>query len=77
MFKLTKKEKRRLIVRIFTKMREVLLAHKDILLKLEQLEKKVTAHDKDIQMIFSALKELLNLPQKPRPRVGFRRNGEE
>ncbi len=30
------------IIRIFTKMREVLSSHKDILLKLEQLEKKGT-----------------------------------
>lgn len=65
------------VVRIFTKMREVLSAHKDIMLKLEQLERKVTAHDGDIQMIFSALKQLLNPPQEPRPRIGFKRNGEE
>jgi hypothetical protein len=43
------------IVRIFTQMREMLLAHKDILLKLEQLEMKVTAHDHDIRVIFEAL----------------------
>lgn len=65
------------IVRIFTKIREVLSAHKDILLKLEQLEKKVSAHDENIQMIFSALKQLLNPPQEPRPRIGFKRNNDE
>lgn len=30
------------LIRIFARMREVLLAHKDILLKLEQLERKIT-----------------------------------
>jgi len=35
------------IMRIYTKIREMLLTHKDILLKLEQLEKKVTGHDED------------------------------
>ena len=65
------------IVRIFTQMREMLLTNKDILLKLEQLEKKVTGHDENIQMIFNALKQLLNQPQEPRRRIGFRRKGED
>jgi hypothetical protein len=65
------------IIRIFTRMREMLLMHKDILLKLEQLESKVTGHDEDIQLIFGYLKELLNPPQEPRSRVGFRRANEK
>jgi phage regulator Rha-like protein len=65
------------VIRVFTKMREMLLTHKDILLKLEQIERKVTGHDEDIQLIFKYLKQLLNPPQEPRPRIGFRRPGEE
>jgi len=65
------------IIEIFVKIREMLSAHKDILLKLEQLEKKVTSHDADVQVIFQCLKQLLNPPLEPRPRVGFRRAGEE
>ncbi len=57
------------IIRIFTKLREMIIAHKDILLKLEQLEKKITGHDQNIQMIFEALKQLLNPPQMPRRRI--------
>jgi hypothetical protein len=66
------------IIRIFTKLREVLLTHKDILLKLEQLERQVVQNSDDIQRIFSALKELL-IPseQKERRRIGFRRKDEE
>ncbi len=60
------------IIRIFTKLREMLLTHIDILLKLEQLEKKITGHDEDIQAIFSALKQLLNPPAEPRRRIGFK-----
>jgi hypothetical protein len=60
------------IVRIFTKMKEMLLTDKDILLKLEQLENKVTSHDENIQMIFEALKQLLNPPKEPRKRIGFK-----
>jgi phage regulator Rha-like protein len=64
------------IIRIFSRMREMLLTHKDILLKLEQLERKVTGHDEDIRVIFTYLKKLLTPPSEPRPRIGFRRKDE-
>ena len=60
------------IIRVFTKMKEMLLTNKDILLMMEKLEKKVTAHDSDIRMIFEALKQLLNPPKEPRKRIGFK-----
>jgi hypothetical protein len=65
------------IIRIFARLRAMVLTHKDILLKLEQLERKVTAHDEDIKMIFDALKQLLNPPQEPRPKIGFKRKDEQ
>jgi hypothetical protein len=72
------------IIRIFTRIRELLFTNKDILIKLERLEKKLMKQDfrmkkseEDIQMIFAALKQLLNPPQEPRPRIGFRRQGEK
>lgn len=60
------------IIRIFTKMREVLLSHKDILLRLEQLERKVNKHDDDIQLIFEALKQLLNPLRPQRKIIGYK-----
>ncbi len=65
------------IMRIYTKMREMLMTNQDILLKLEQLERQTFQNSDDIQMIFTALKELLTPPQEPRPRVGFRRKDEQ
>jgi phage regulator Rha-like protein len=65
------------IIEIFVKMREMLFTHADILLKLEQLERKVDGHDENIQVIFAYLKKLLNPPVEPRPRVGFRRKDEQ
>jgi hypothetical protein len=65
------------IIDVFVKLREMLLTHKDILLKLEQLERQVVQNSEDVQMIFAALEELLNPPQTPRPRVGFRRKDEQ
>ena len=67
------------IIRIFTKMREMLISNKDILLKLEQLENKIlrqsdtiSKHDDDMQTIFSALKQLLVQEEKPSNPIGFK-----
>jgi len=67
------------IIRVFTKMREMLSTNKDILLKMEQLEKNLLKQDgkqkkneEDIQVIFKALKQLFNPPQPPRERIGFK-----
>lgn len=60
------------IIRIFSRLREMLLTHKDILLKLEQLEKQVLQNSDEIQLIFTALKQLLNPPMEPRKPIGFK-----
>lgn len=60
------------IMRIYSRLREMLLTHKDILLKIEQIEKKVTGQEYEIQMIFSAIKELLDPTQGPRKKIGFK-----
>ena len=60
------------VIEIFVKMREMLSTNKDILLKMQQMEKKLTGHDGDIKLIFEALKQLLNPPQEPRKRIGFK-----
>ena len=60
------------IIRIFTRMREVLLNHKDILLKLEQLEKQVTKHNSEIEYIFNVLKRLVQEPNEPRKKIGYK-----
>jgi len=64
------------IIEIFIKMRELLSTHKDILLKLEKLENNVDKHGNDIQLIFKYIKSLLNPPDPPRRKIGFRRKDE-
>jgi hypothetical protein len=64
------------VIRIFTKMREMLLTHKDILLQLQKIEKKLTSHNGDIQLIFEYLRKLLNPPRDARPAIGFKRSNE-
>lgn len=63
------------IIEVFVKFREMLVSHKDLLLKFEQLEKLVTQHDDDIQSIFHALRQLIQQKNEPREPIGFKLNG--
>ena len=65
------------IVRVFTRIREMLLTHKDILIQLEKIEHKLIKHDEDIALIFQYLRQLLNPPQTPRRKIGFIRSDQE
>jgi hypothetical protein len=60
------------LIEIFVKLREMISAHKDILIKLEKLETQASKHDADIQVIFGAIKQLLHSPPPPRQRIGFK-----
>lgn len=67
------------IMRVFTRMRQNLLTNKDILLKLEQLENKMSSNDKslskhesEIALIFKAIKQLIEKPELPRKKIGFK-----
>jgi hypothetical protein len=69
------------IMRVFTRMREMLETHKEILKKLDNLERKDIEQDKKIILIFEYLKQLeLSKQQKAGQekykRVGFRRKEE-
>jgi|SRR5580700_9409010 hypothetical protein len=66
------------IMRIYTKMREMLMAHQEILIKLDQLEKQTLQNTEDIQVVFAQLKQfLIPIEQAERRWIGFRRPGEE
>lgn len=63
------------IIRVFTRLREYALTHKEILLQLAKLEKEVKGNNKDIENIFMVLKELVEKQSKPaatRQRIGFK-----
>ncbi|MBM3243516.1 MAG: ORF6N domain-containing protein [Candidatus Omnitrophica bacterium] len=60
------------IMRVFVKLREVLLTHKELAEKLQELEHKYQLHESDIQTIFEVIKKLLEPPpEPPRPRFGL------
>ncbi len=59
------------IMRTFVKMRQILSTHKELAKKLHELEKRADKHDKEIQAIFEAIRELMTIPAKPKRQIGF------
>jgi len=56
------------IMRAFTKLRQMLSTHKDLKRKIESMEKK---YDQQFQVVFEAIKQLLDTDAKPRKKIGF------
>jgi len=61
-----------MVVRAFVHMRELVAGNKELAQKLNQLERKVGAHDKAIAEIINAIRQLMapSAPNKKRP-IGF------
>jgi ORF6N domain len=60
------------IIEVFVKLREMVLTHKDILLKLEQLEQQQATQDISIKQLLQYIKLFMTEKQKPRPQIGFK-----
>ena len=61
------------IMRAFIKLKELLLTHKELAIKLEALEEKYAEHDERIKDIFEAIRQLLTPPpEKQRKIIGFK-----
>jgi hypothetical protein len=62
------------IIRVFTKLRQHALTHKEILIQLARLEREVKGNSKDIENIFIVLKELLSVNSNPssKNKIGFK-----
>ena len=60
------------IIRIFTRMREMLLTQKDLLLEMEEIRKKVSGQDEKIALVFSYLKQFIKEKEIPRKKIGFK-----
>ncbi len=59
------------VVCAFVRLRQMLVTHKKLALKLSELERKIESHDESIQTIFEAIRQLMTPPEKPRKRIGF------
>ncbi|MBU4561343.1 hypothetical protein KKG20_03620, partial [bacterium] len=57
------------IMRTFTKLREMLLTHKELKRKIEAMERK---YDQRFRIVFEALRNLLETPTKKIKEIGFK-----
>ena len=56
------------IMRTFVRLRRLLASHAELQRRLDDLEKK---YDKTFKVVFDAIRELMEPPEKPRKRIGF------
>jgi hypothetical protein len=59
------------IMRAFVKLRELLSSHKEVLQKLDELERKYERHDVQIKVVFDAIRKLIEAPVRPKRPIGF------
>jgi hypothetical protein len=70
------------IMRIFTRIRHLLVVNKDIFLRLEKIEQTLSGHDEKIIQIFKYIRLLETSSQQQRTqfnrkKIGFKQQGEE
>ena len=65
------------IIRVFTKLRQMVLTHQSILVKLNELESRVTNQDKSIHQLFDYLRQFISAQEEPPKQIGFKRKDEE
>ncbi len=56
------------IIRAFTRLRQMLLTHEDLKRKIDSMEEK---YDQQFQIVFEAIKQLLETDAKPKKKIGF------
>ncbi len=61
------------IMRIFTRLRQILADHRGLLDKINELERKTDNNTADIRLIFTTIRKLLTVEAKPKGRIGFLR----
>ncbi len=62
------------IMRVFVRLKELMISHKDLARKIENLERKFKEHDQKFVLVFEAIKQLLEEPEepsKPKEPIGF------
>jgi hypothetical protein len=62
------------IIRIFTKIRRLLMDNTELRLEIEQIKKKLNNHNQNIELVFKYLDELIEKQEDPKPRkkIGYR-----
>jgi hypothetical protein len=63
------------IIEVFVKMRKMLINNLSLRLEIDHIKKKLENQDKNIELVFSYLDELIEKQEKPIPRrqIGFKK----
>jgi len=61
------------VIRVFTKLRQMLSTHEDLKKKIEEMENR---YDHQFRIIFDAIKQLIEEDLKPKRDIGFERSKE-
>ncbi|MEW6545183.1 MAG: ORF6N domain-containing protein [Nitrospirota bacterium] len=56
------------IMRAFVRLRRILASHRELARRLDELERR---YDAQFKGVFDAIRELMEPPEEPRPRIGF------
>ena len=59
------------VVRAFIRLRHTVELQRDIMSKLEDLERTVSAHDANIKTLFTAIRQLMTPPVPKQKKIGF------
>ena len=60
------------IMRVYSKLRKLVLTHKELLIKLNELEAKMSTYDRSIQKVFEYLQQFIQEQNKPLEPIGFK-----
>jgi len=60
------------IMRVDTRIREMFIAHKDVFVRGEQVEKQMMKQDQKIELLFNFLDKFIDKNEKPREKIGFK-----
>ena len=63
------------IIRLFTKMKQLILDNKELWMKIEKIEQHLVKNDEEIKTVFAYLKKLLIQENKHRNPIGFKAPG--
>ncbi len=56
------------VVRTFVRLRDMILSHKELSRKLDELERK---YDGQFRVVFNAIRQLMAIEEKPKRKIGF------
>ena len=59
------------IIRAFAKLREMLSTHKDLAVKIEELERRQEKQGKELMSVYSFIKKFIEEPVKTKEKIGF------